>query len=151
MTSVGGGGGCTPGALGVHQTKKFHKSKSHWCLISGGVAFTNIVEIPKFWSPHRPALPSSPVFSGRGPKIKNQLPTFCSPCCPVSEKIWHNPLAQKKPGVDRFGRNPLFGVLAWPRGPRGPNCLSKNYLQGVRLTLKIWPLSDHWVKSYFTL
>ena len=48
----------------------------------------------------------------------------------------------------------VFGLRAWPQGLRfgwvwlGQNHLSKNYLRGVRLTLKILPQSDHGVKSH---
>ena len=54
----------TRGALGLHQIKKLHKTKSNHHLILGGVPFIRNIEIPKFWSGPRPAPPSGPVLSG---------------------------------------------------------------------------------------
>ena len=141
----------TPGALGVHQIKKLNETKSCQSLILVWGLFMKNVKIPKLWSPHQPASSSSPIFPGRGPKIKIPLPTFFFTCFPVSEMVWHNPPAPKPWEEIDLAENPLFGVWAWPWGPWGPNQPPKNYLQGVKWTLKIWPQSGHGVKSYFTL
>ena len=56
-----------------------------------------------------PAPPSSPVFSGRGPKLKIPLTTFCLPCCPDFEKVQHDHPAPKPPEID-LAETPFFGV-----------------------------------------
>ena len=128
----------TTGALGVCWIKKLHKTKTYQRLISEVVPFMKNVEIPKFWSSRWPAPPSGPVFPGFGPKIKILLPTFLWSCLPISEKVWHNPLPWE--AIDLVEKS-FFRVRAWRWGPRDPNHPPKNYLQGVKWTLKIWPIS----------
>ena len=95
----------------------------------------------------RPALPSGHVFSGCGLKIKFLLPMFCLPCCPVSDKVWHDPSCPKTPGGYRFGSNSFFaGSRPDPRGPLGQSHSSKNYLRGVQWALRI----SQRVNSYST-
>jgi len=67
-------------------------------------------------SPHAP---TAPIFSGRGPKFKIPLPTFCSPRHPNSKKIWHYPTTWKPWEEIDLAETPFFGVRAWTRGP-GP-------------------------------
>ena len=106
------------GALGVRRIKKLHKRENDRRPILAGVPFIKNVEIPKFLSAPRPAPPSGPVFSGRGPKLKIPLPTFCSPRCPNSEKVRHDPLTPKPPEEIDLAETCFFGVRAWPWGPR---------------------------------
>ena len=131
----------TRGALGVCWIKKLHKTKS-----DGRRNFEGSLLQKKYWNSKilvgLPALFSRAV----GWKSKFQLPM---PRCPNSKKVRHDPLAPT-PGVDWFGRNPLFEVRAWPRGRRGPSHPPKNYLLEVNWTLKILHGSVQRVKSYGT-
>ena len=102
----------TRGALGVRRIKKLHKTESDRRPILAGVPFIKNVEIPKFLSAPRPAPPSGLVFSGRGPKIKIPLPTFCLPRCPDSEKVRHDPPAPKPPEEIDLAETRFFGVRA---------------------------------------
>ena len=86
----------TRGALRVRQIKKLHKEKTTSARFFGGPSYKKCLN-SKIWSAPRPALPSGPVFSGCGPKIKIPLPMFCSPRCPDSEKVRHDPSAPKLP------------------------------------------------------
>ena len=87
----------TFGALGVHQIKKLHKTKSDKRLILVWVPFIKNLEIPKFWSSPQPAPPYCPVFSGRGLKIKILLPTFFLPHPPVFENPGRRQIWRKSP------------------------------------------------------
>ena len=102
----------TRGALGVRWIKKLHKTENDWRPILAGVPFIKNVEIPKFLLAPWPAPPSGPVFSGRGPKIKIPLPTFCLPRCPDSEKVQHDPPAPKPPEEIDLVETRFFGVRA---------------------------------------
>ena len=96
----------------MRRIKKFHQTESDRRPILAGVCFIKNVEIPKFWSAPRPAPPSGPVFSGRGPKLKNPLPTFCSSRCPDSKKVQHDPLAPKPPEVIDLAEKSVFEARA---------------------------------------
>ena len=98
----------------------------------------------------RPGPHSNAVFLGRGQKIKIQLPKFCLPHCPNSEKVWHDPPAPKPWEEIDLAETPFLGVQAQPRGPLGPSHPPKNYLQRVKQALKILRGSVHWVKSWCT-
>ena len=66
--------------------------------------------------PGQPRLPA--LFSGAVGKIsKFLLAKFCLPCCPDSEKVWHNPPAPKPSEEVDLAETPLFGVWAWPEDP----------------------------------
>ena len=52
------------------------------------------------------------------------------------QKYMTQPPHFKTLGGDRFGRNPLFGVQAWPCGPRGLIHPQGNYLRWVWVILK---------------
>ena len=73
-----------------------------------------------------------PIFSDRGPKLKNLLLTFLNIVVPIPQR-YETTSYFKSNGGDRFGR-----VMAWPRGPWGPIHLQDNYLQGVSAMSKIF-------------
>ena len=106
------------------------------------------VKIPKFFAQPGPPAPTGPIFSGRRPKFKIPLPTFCSPCHPDSKKLWHNPTTWKPREEIDLAETPFFGVRAWPRGPRGPCHPPKNYLRWVGMPQKISAHSVGRFKSY---
>ena len=74
-----------------------------------GNLFTKNVILPKIWLALWPGPPSSPVFSGRGQKIKILLPSFFSPRCPDSKKVWHNPPAPKPSEEIDLSETPFLG------------------------------------------
>ena len=123
------GPGVPVGPSGWSRIKESNKTRIDPCPILAGVPFTKNVEIPKFWSPLS-APPSGPLFSGHGPKLKILVPTFCSPRCPNSEKVQHNPPAPKPREEIYLAETRFFRVRAWPRGPQGPSHMPKNYLRG---------------------
>ena len=103
------------------------KKKSYQPLILQGVPFRKNFEIPKFGLP----LDQPCLFSGSEPKSKScSLYGFALASC--FRKLWHNPPAPKPRKEIDLAENPLYEVLAWPRGPWGPN---QNYLRGVLWTL----------------
>ena len=98
---------------------------------------------PQACPPGLPCLPA--LFSravGRKSKISSQR--FVRLVVLFPKRYDTTPVPQSPQRRKIWKKNPFFGVWAWPREPRGPNSLSKNYLQGVHpenLTT-IWPLSQ---------
>ena len=98
--------------------------------------------------PGQPCLPAR--FLGPGAKNQNSAQKVLFDSLSQFRKGVTPPPCPKTPGGDRFGRNPLFrGPGLTPRA-RDPSHLPKNYLQGVKLTLKIYLGSNRRVKSDFT-
>ena len=118
-------------------------------ILGGGYVLCENAKFPKniFWG-----VPthSGPNNSGPTPKFKIPLPRLFSPGLKVSKKVCLTPVGQKLRGEIDFLETDHF----WPRVVTFVLAdlilLTKNYLQGVGLVLKISSISFHSIKSYST-
>ena len=111
-----------------------------------GSHFKKMLKFQNFcWLAGQPSLPA-PFSRAVGWKSKLRSQLFVCLVVPILKRCDTTP-CPKTPGGDRFGRNPLFGVRAWPQGPRGPSH-PPNYYLLIKWALKISRRSVQRVKSY---